>query len=121
MTVSLQTGQSFLPVMGTVEESGQENALLSVRVTRKIMHPILIIAIVLVKTWVVLRFPYDKQATFVIVAESRSNVTVMLYILLVEQKNNPSGEQTPAICLTLLIVGKWLERRWENTGGQGFL
>lgn len=101
MTVSLRTGRSFLPVMGTVEESGQENALLLVRVTRKIMLLLLIIATVLIKTCVVLRFPYNKRAKFLIMAESRPNVTVMLCILLAEQKNNPSGEQTPAICLGL--------------------
>jgi len=64
--------------MGNVEESGRENALLSVRVTRKIIHLLLIIATVLTKTCVVLRFPCNKQVMFVIVAESRPNVTVML-------------------------------------------
>lgn len=78
MTVSLQTGQSFLPVMGTVEESGQENALLSVRSTRKIMRLLLIIATVLIKACIVLWFPYDKQGMSVIVAGSRLNVTIIL-------------------------------------------
>lgn len=50
MTVSLRTGQNFLPVMGTVEESGQENALLLVRVTSKLMPLLLIIDTVLFKT-----------------------------------------------------------------------
>lgn len=118
MTVSLQTGQSFLPVMGTVEESGQENALLLVRVTRKIMHLLLIIATALIKTCIVLRRPYKKQTLFVIMAEGSPSITAMLYILSVEQRN--TGEQTSAICLRLLITGKWLGRRWENIGGQGF-
>lgn len=112
MTASLRTGQSFLPVMGTVEESGQENALLLVRVTRKRTHLLLIIASALLKTCVVLRFHYDKQAIFVLMAESRPNITVMLYMLGVEKKNSPSGGQPPAICLSLLIMGKWLEKRW---------
>lgn len=50
MTVSLQTGQNFLPVMETVEESGQENALLLVRVTSKKLLLLLIIDNVLFKT-----------------------------------------------------------------------
>lgn len=86
MTVSLRTGRSFLPVMGTVEESGQENALLLVRVTRKRIHLLLIIYTPLIKTCVVLRFRYDKQAIFVLMAESRPNVTVMLYIMGMEEK-----------------------------------
>lgn len=69
MTVSLRTGQSFLPVTGTVEESGQENAPLLVRATRKRIHLLFIIATVLIKTCIVLRLPDKKQAMFVILAE----------------------------------------------------
>lgn len=45
MIVSLQTGQSFLLAMGTVEELEQENALLLVRITRKIIHLLLTVLI----------------------------------------------------------------------------
>ena len=117
MIVSLQTGQSFLPAMGTVEESEQENALLLVRVTRKTMHLLLIVATVLIKALVVLRLPYDKQATFVIGTESRPILTVMLYIV---GGTTTTKQRTPALCIKRLIIVKWLERSKDNKGSWCF-
>lgn len=113
MIVNLQTGQSFLPVMETVEESEQENALLLVRVTRKTMHLLLIVATVLIKALVVLRLPYDKQATFVIGTESRPILTVMLYIA---GGTTPTKQRTPALCIKHFIIVKWVERSKEDKG-----